>query len=218
MTRPRLVFENEKIFVFQQQLGEWDNLNHLIVCRTTNNACIIDPFDGKYWHEFCLSENYSLAEIWLTHSHWDHTKGHEEFSSINQQIGVVSFSIHCTPGHTPGHVTIIGNGIVVTGDCLFLGRCGRTDLFGGNQSKQRKSLLYLRGFLLQLDTSYVVLPGHQYELSDGSNPTVLNLSEFMANNEALNSIDDDSEWNSLPFLSFDDNLAEQARRQRARNS
>ena len=40
----------------------------------------------------------------------------------------------------------------------------------------------------------------------------------MANNEALNSIDDDSEWNNLSFLSFDDNLAEQARRQRARNS
>ena len=56
MTRPRLVFENEKILVFQQQLGEWDNLNHLIVCRTTNNACIIDPFDGKYWHEFCQSK------------------------------------------------------------------------------------------------------------------------------------------------------------------
>ena len=252
VTRPELVFENEKISVFQQQLGEWDNLNHLIVCRVTNNACIVDPFDGKYWYEFCQSENYSLAEIWLTHSHWDHTKGveeilqislgqvkvrchsleqergyqmddviwwhHEEFSSINQQIGDLSFSIHCTPGHTPGHVTIIGNGVVITGDCLFLGRCGRTDLFGGDRNKQRKSLQYLRDFLLQLDTSYVVLPGHQYELSDGSNPTVLNLSEFMSNNEALNSIDNDSEWNSLPFLSFDDSLAEKARRQRASNS
>ena len=75
---------------------------------------------------------------------------HEEFSSIDQHIGALSFSIHCTPGHTPGHVTIIGNGIVVTGDCLFLGRCGRTDLFGGDQSKQRKSLRYLRDFLLNL--------------------------------------------------------------------
>ena len=115
-------------------------------------------------------------------------------------------------------MTIIGNGVVITGDCLFLGRCGRTDLFGGDRNKQRKSLQYLRDFLLRLDTSYVVLPGHQYELSDGSNPTVLNLSEFMSNNEALNSIDNDSEWNSLPFLSFDDSLAEKARRQRASNS
>lgn len=252
MTRPMMVFETDNITVFQQQLGEWDNLNHLLICNSTNKACVIDPFDGRYWYEFCQSKGYTLTEIWLTHSHWDHTKGveeliqlysnnvavrchfyeqergyqlegivwwqHPEFTEVVQELGMLNFSIHCTPGHTPGHVTIIGNGVVITGDCLFLGRCGRTDLFGGDKDKQRKSLLYLRKFLLELDGQHVVLPGHQYELSDGSNPTVLNLSEFMANNEALNSIDDDSEWNSLPFLSFDDNLAEQARRQRARNS
>jgi hypothetical protein len=71
---------------------------------------------------------------------------------------------------------------------------------------------------LKLDANYVVLPGHQYELADGSNPTVLNLVDFMANNEALNSIDNEIDWNNLPFLSFDDSLAEKARRQIARNS
>ena len=252
MTRPMMVFETDNITVFQQQLGEWDNLNHLLVCNSTNKACIIDPFDGRYWYEFCQSEGYTLTEIWLTHSHWDHTKGvedliqlysnnvvvrchfleqergyqlegivwwqHPEFTEVVQELGMLKFSIHCTPGHTPGHVTIIGNGVVITGDCLFLGRCGRTDLFGGDQDKQRKSLLYLRNFLLELDGQHVVLPGHQYELSDGSNPTTLNLTEFMANNEALRSIDDDEDWNNLSFLSFDDNLAEKARRQRARNS
>ena len=48
-------------------------------------------------------------------------------------------------------------------------------IYSGDQNKQRKSLLYLREFLLKLDANYVVLPGHQYELSDGSNPTVLHL-------------------------------------------
>ena len=252
MARPILVYETGELSVYQQQLGEWDNLNHLLVCKASNNACIVDPFDGQYWYDYCQTENYNLTEIWLTHSHWDHTKGveeiiqlssnhvtvrchyleqergyqpdgilwwqHEEFTSTNQQLGSLSFSIHCTPGHTPGHVTIVGNGVVVTGDCLFLGRCGRTDLFGGDQNKQRKSLLYLREFLLELDANYVVLPGHQYELSDGSNPTVLHLVDFMANNEALNSIDNEDDWNNLPFLSFDDSLAEKARRQRASNS
>ena len=168
MTRPRLVFENEKILVFQQQLGEWDNLNHLIVCRTTNNACIIDPFDGKYWHEFCQSKiihspkygshiaigtilkelksyfKYLRAKCWFDVIFWNKNEdinckmmlfGGTMKNLLNQPTNrnVESFSIHCTPGHTPGHVTIIGNGIVVTGDCLFLGRCGRTDLFGGDQ-------------------------------------------------------------------------------------
>ena len=35
-------------------------------------------------------------------------------------------------------------------------------------------------------------------------------------NEALAALDDDKEWNSLEFLSFDDDLAEKARRERAR--
>ena len=29
-------------------------------------------------------------------------------------------------------MTFIGEGIVISGDCMFLGRCGRTDLFGGD--------------------------------------------------------------------------------------
>ena len=40
------------------------------------------------------------------------------------------------------HVTIIGNEILVTGDCLFLGSCGRTDPVGGDEEKQRQSVLY----------------------------------------------------------------------------
>ena len=82
MTRPMMVFETDNITVFQQQLGEWDNLNHLLICRATNKACVIDPFDGRYWYEFCQSENYTLTEIWLTHSHWDHTKGVEELIQL----------------------------------------------------------------------------------------------------------------------------------------
>ncbi|DAC60636.1 MAG TPA: MBL fold metallo-hydrolase, partial [Candidatus Poseidoniales archaeon] len=159
MLKPNLIFETNQIMVFQQQLGPWDNLNHLFVCKSTKKACIVDPFDGEYWHDFCSSHGFQLSEIWLTHSHWDHVKGveelvnitsdnivirchileqergykfngiswwqHQEFTEITQSFGAMDFAIHCTPGHTPGHVTIIGNGLVITGDCLFLGRCGR---------------------------------------------------------------------------------------------
>ena len=252
MKEPNLVFETDKITVFQQQLGEWDNLNHLLVCKSSNKACIIDPFDGHYWFNFCQSQGFLLTDIWLTHSHWDHIKGveeliqlishevivrchyleqergyqregtmwwrHREFTEIIQQFGMLNFAIYCTPGHTPGHVVIIGNGVVVAGDCLFLESCGRTDLFGGDRDKQRKSLFYLRQILLELDGLCVVLPGHRYELSDGSNPMNLTLTEVMSINQALRAIDSDDDWNNLPFLSFDDDLAERAKRQRALNS
>ena len=47
-------------------------------------------------------------------------------------------------------MTFIGEGVVVSGDCMFLGRCGRTDLFGGDVDSQRKSLIHLRKRLLDL--------------------------------------------------------------------
>ncbi|MDP6870197.1 MAG: MBL fold metallo-hydrolase [Candidatus Poseidoniaceae archaeon] len=241
------VFETEKILVLQEQLGEWDNLNHLIVCKITSKAIIVDPFDGDFWIQICQKNSWNLEQVWLTHSHWDHSKGidklqdreiwvhekesergwdgpsnkiwsHEEFTYVTQNIGELCFEIHCTPGHTPGHVTIIGEGIVVSGDCLFLGRCGRTDLVGGNPNLQRDSLIYLRERLRNISQNWLVLPGHQYQLSDGTNPTSIIVKEILSNNEALQALDDDSAWNKLDFLAFEDSLSENAKRHRAMNS
>ena len=98
---------------------------------------------------------------------------------------------------------------------MFLGRCGRTDLFGGDIDAQRKSLIHLRQRLMDLPRNWLVLPGHQYELADGSNPTFITIEQLLSDNEALNALDSDEEWNSLDFLAFDDSLAEKARRERA---
>ncbi|DAC14470.1 MAG TPA: hypothetical protein D7H86_02785, partial [Candidatus Poseidoniales archaeon] len=70
-----LILENKRVKVFQKQLGEWDNLNHLIVCKVSGKACIVDPFDGIFWANFCRQEEIELTQVWLTHSHWDHVKG-----------------------------------------------------------------------------------------------------------------------------------------------
>ena len=230
------IIEDDEIIVLQEQLGEWDNLNHLVICKKTNEAAIIDPFSGKFWLEICRENNWNLNQVWLTHTHWDHCKGvpelegceiwaHEfEFergwdgprdhiwqnppnTSVVQKLGNLSFEIHCTPGHTPGHTTIIGNGFVSSGDCLFLGRCGRTDLFGGDVKSQRKSLIYLKEQLQEVPANWLVLPGHQYPLQDGSNPTSLTVKQLLSNNEALMAVEDDDKWNSLSFLAFDDNLS-----------
>ena len=113
-------------------------------------------------------------------------------------------------------MTFIGEGVVISGDCMFLGRCGRTDLFGGDVIAQRSSLQYLRTILSKLPSDWLVLPGHQYQLSNGSNPTYITVEELLSTNEALMALDDDSKWNALDFLSFDDNLAEKARREKAK--
>ncbi len=250
--RPDLILQTSKISIYQQQLGPWDNLNHLVVCNQTQQACIVDPFDGEFWHDFCRLIGVKITEIWLTHSHWDHIKGveellqiadneimvrchileqergftlpdvywweHAECTNISQNFGALNFAIHCTPGHSPGHVVFIVDGAVISGDCLFLGSCGRTDLYGGSKFKQRISLLYLRDILRNLPQDNLVLPGHQYPLADGSNPHYLKLSVVLSDNLALKAVDDDKKWDRLPFLSFDDELAEKARRQKTLDS
>ena len=239
------ILETEKMLVFQAQLGDWDNLNHLLVCKQTRKAVIVDPFFSDYWTNICSQNDWDLEQVWLTHSHWDHSKGvdglqdkliwvhknealrgwkgpsNQEWSNIPnsfvyQQIGALEFEAHCTPGHTPGHMTFIGEGVVISGDCMFLGRCGRTDLFGGDIYAQRKSLIHLRERLDTLPSDWLVLPGHQYQLSDGTSPTYITVEELLSDNEALAALDDDETWNNLDFLAFDDSLAEKARRERAR--
>lgn len=61
-----------------------------------------------------------------------------------------------TPGHTPGSVCLIVDDTMFSGDTLFAGSCGRTDLPGGSWTEIAKSLKKLAG----LTADYQVFPGH----------------------------------------------------------
>ena len=61
-----------------------------------------------------------------------------------------------TPGHTAGSVCLIVDDTIFSGDTLFCGSCGRTDLAGGDPDAILKSLARLKA----LDGDYKVLPGH----------------------------------------------------------
>ena len=61
-----------------------------------------------------------------------------------------------TPGHTPGSVCLLIDDTLFTGDTLFAGSCGRTDLPGGSWEQMRRSL----DRLASLEPNYWVLPGH----------------------------------------------------------
>ncbi len=73
-------------------------------------------------------------------------------------VGVPVIVDH-TPGHTLGSVCfrVPDSGLTLTGDTLFKGSVGRTDLFGGSGRDLMNSLLTK---LLVLDDDTVVLPGH----------------------------------------------------------
>ena len=68
----------------------------------------------------------------------------------------LTFQVLHTPGHTPGSVCLLCEQTMFSGDTLFWGSCGRTDLPGGSWATLRASLLRLAG----LTGDYEVLPGH----------------------------------------------------------
>lgn len=75
------------------------------------------------------------------------------------QIGAVHLKVLHTPGHTPGSVCLYTEGHVFTGDTIFVGAVGRTDLPGGSM-KQLVSSIHEKIYTLPGNT--VVWPGHDY--------------------------------------------------------
>lgn len=74
-------------------------------------------------------------------------------------IGETSLKVIHTPGHSPGSISLYNNGIVFTGDTLFVGGVGRTDLGGGSLEVLTSSI---RNKLFTLPDETIVAPGHNY--------------------------------------------------------
>ena len=75
----------------------------------------------------------------------------EEFT-----IGSMTFKTVYTPGHTCGSVVYLIDRVMIAGDTLFMGSCGRTDFPTGDWGKMNESLQMLKN----LEGDYRVLSGH----------------------------------------------------------
>jgi len=80
------------------------------------------------------------------------------------QVGHVTLKVIHTPGHSPGGMSLYMDGMVFTGDTLFVGSVGRTDFPGSSWDAMDASI---RKKLYVLPGDTVVLPGHNY----GPTPT-----------------------------------------------
>lgn len=107
-------------------------------------------------------ELFGIPEIDLPETRYLH--GQEKIPLGDAQLEIME-----TPGHTPGSISIIAGDSVLTGDTLFRGSIGRTDL-GGDWNSMIQSL----GKLLKLPGHLRVLPGHgpesTVELEKTTNP------------------------------------------------
>lgn len=73
------------------------------------------------------------------------------------RVGNFSLRVLHTPGHTPGSICLYGDNKLFSGDTLFAGGIGRTDLAGGNAKELQKSI---KEKILTLPDEVVVYPGH----------------------------------------------------------
>lgn len=80
------------------------------------------------------------------------------------RVGSFEFTVRFTPGHSPGSVSFLGQGLIFGGDVLFNGSVGRTDLPGGDTATLMATI---QSEFLSLPDSTVVHSGHGLDTTIG---------------------------------------------------
>jgi hydroxyacylglutathione hydrolase len=175
--------------VIQFLVGQMANFTYILADDETGKAAIIDPSWNLEKVFYTLRKNaWKLEYIINTHSHFDHVLGNKQLaemtgakiiqhknSPLEKQIpvddgeriklGKIEIKVLHTPGHSKDSICLIADGkLLFTGDTLFIGNCGRTDLPGSDPVEMYHSLL---DKIARLDESLIVYPGHDY----GPTPT-----------------------------------------------
>ena len=134
-----------------------------------------DELDLLY--SYLEAEGLSPEAILLTHSHPDHTLGvaalverfgipvyaaaapAEPYSRLEDGATIYGFKVIATPGHTPDSVCFYNEAehILFSGDTLFAGTIGRTDLPGGDYDSEIRSIMEK---LIFLPGETEIYPGH----------------------------------------------------------
>ena len=105
-----------------------------------------------YMHEL---DDAKLGRMYMMRYYLPESGKHIKDGDVLELAGL-SFHIMETPGHTLGGVTIRCEDALFTGDTLFKGSCGRTDLPGGDMMTQLDSIKRI----CELPGDYEVYPGH----------------------------------------------------------
>ena len=165
-----------------------DNYSYLIIDKSNNSACVVDPSEAKPIMNFVENENINLKYILNTHHHFDHVGGNKnlkkKYNSVvigykddanripeidilledNQIWKADNFEakIMHIPGHTTGHICyhFFKEKLIFTGDTLFSLGCGK--LFEGTYQDMFSSLKKIKK--LSQDTK--IYCGHEYTLQN----------------------------------------------------
>ncbi len=112
----------------------------------------IHPMDG-----FLLENVNDHAKMFGLHGYRDPEVDIDLVAGETVTHAGIDFLVVFTPGHSPGHVTFKVDGAVFSGDCLFSGSIGRSDLPGGDPATLKATL---HDIFLALPDETKVYSGH----------------------------------------------------------
>jgi len=176
------------MFFEQALIGQYSNFGYLIADPTAKRAAVVDPsFDARILQRAADENGFTIDLIFNTHHHPDHVFDNDrlanetggkiaahKLSRVRKDVvledgailhvGDLGIKVVHTPGHSPDSCCFIVGGHVFTGDCLFVGDCGRVDLPGSDVEQMYDSLFQR---VRKMDDDLIVCPGHHY----GPTPT-----------------------------------------------
>lgn len=163
------------------------NFGYLIGDAEAGVAGIVDPsYIPQTYLDRVAALNLKLMFVICTHSHQDHINGNDYIQERSDaevimckdadyfydrgvvddeeiDLGMLRLKVLHTPGHSDDGICILAEKKLVTGDTLFVGKVGGTDLEDGAR-RQYESLHRL----MVLDETVEVYPGHNYGASPWS--------------------------------------------------
>ena len=177
----------ETDFSIRSFKGGYDsNLTYLVSCMRTGNQLLIDASVSIEQIKPFINKR-GLIAIFITHTHSDHLAYLDEYlenfsdlvvmvHGVSEMkiksdyvkpikngdiisIGQLSFEAYYTPGHYEDSVCYYLDGVLFTGDTLFVGRTGRT-ISEGSDIKKLYESVYNK--ILTLPENTIIYPGHDY--------------------------------------------------------
>ena len=147
------------------------NVDEIIEAATKEKLKITKIILTHYHYDHVQKVNELIdktnAEVYFHETEYEYIKKSLKNESIKIKklkgndtinIGNIKIKIIHAPGHTPGSICLLAGNKLITGDTLFVGAIGRTDLPGGDALKLVDSLQKLK----KLDDKTKIYPGHDY--------------------------------------------------------
>lgn len=190
---------------FKQIKYRGDNFSYVVADDVTKDAVVVDPsFNAEAIVRLLRDKNLKVKYIINTHDHIDHIADNEyiksnfnakivahKLSDVKKDISVadgdvvnvgsIRIKVIHTPGHTPDSISLLVDGKLLTGDTLFVGECGRTDL----PSSSPEDMYHSLHRLIELDDNIEVYPGHDYGVKPSSTIGLEKRTNYTLENRTL---------------------------------